>query len=85
MNNLISELKRNLKSDKNKAAKAASKARIERHSNENKVLKRLNSILKRKDIIDLDNDKIDTLRMLAYHFEDNKGMSATRLVKFLKE
>jgi len=58
---------------------------VKEHSEENKVLKRLNSILKRKDIINLDNDKIDALRLLAFHFEDNKGMSAARLVKFLKK
>jgi hypothetical protein len=75
-----SELKRDL----NKASQAATKKRVERHSNENKLLKRLNSILNRKDVINLDNNKVDALRMLAFHFEDNKGMSATRLVEILK-
>lgn len=56
----------------------------ETKTKEDKVLKRLNSLLKRKDIIDLDNDKVDALRMLAFHLEDNKDMSSARLVKFLK-
>jgi hypothetical protein len=51
---------------------------------EDKVLKRINSLLSRKDLVNLDNDKMDALRMLAFHLEDNKGMSSARLVKFLK-
>lgn len=45
---------------------------------------RLSSLLSRKDIIDSDNEKIDALRMLAFHIESNKEMSAASLVKFLK-
>lgn len=53
-------------------------------SEENKILRRINSLLSRKDIVDLDNDKIDALRLLTFHLESNKEMSATKLVKFLK-
>lgn len=46
-------------------------------------LKRLNSLLSRKDIIDLENDKVDTLRLLTYYLE-SKEIKSAQLVKFLK-
>lgn len=51
-------------------------------SNEMKMLK---TLLSRKDILKLDNDKIDTLRLLMLHFEDKNELSPTQLVKFLKK
>lgn len=51
---------------------------------ENKIIKRLNSLLSRKDIVNLENEKVDAIRMLAFHLESNKEMSSAQLVKFLK-
>ena len=50
-----------------------------------KELKRLKSLLSRKDVVDLDNDKIDALRMLVFYFENTDECSASKLVKFLKK
>lgn len=51
---------------------------------EDKTLNKINSLLSRKDVIDLENDKVDALRMLVFHLESNKEMTSTKLVKFLK-
>lgn len=48
------------------------------------TFQKINNILTRKDVIDLDNHKVDTLRMLLYHLENKKEMSISRLIKFLK-
>ena len=51
---------------------------------ENKVIKHINSLLSRRDIVDFENDKVDALRLLVYHLENKKEMSLIKLVKFLK-
>jgi hypothetical protein len=48
-----------------------------------KSLERINSILSRKDVINIENEKLDAIRLLAYYLED-KEMTAAQLVKFLK-
>ena len=68
----------------NRIGKESTKRVVEKGSEANKMLKRLNSLLSRKDIINVDNPKVDALRMLAFHLEDNKAMSAARLVEILK-
>lgn len=49
-----------------------------------KSLTRINSILSRKDVVDVDNNRVDAIRMLAYYLEDRE-ISAAQLVKFLKK
>lgn len=49
---------------------------------ESKLLDQINSVLLREDILKLDNDKVDTLRLLTYLIENDGKVS--RLVKFLK-
>ena len=73
-----------LETELNRIGNESVKRIVKKNSVENKLLNKMNSLLSRKDIINLDNDKVDALRMLIFHLEDNKGMSAARLVKFLK-
>lgn len=49
---------------------------------ENILLNKINTILSRKDILELENDRVDTLRMLTYLIENNGRPS--QLIKFLK-
>lgn len=48
-----------------------------------KTLQRINSILSRKDVQNIENDRLDAVRLLAYYLEE-KEMTAAQLVKFLK-
>ncbi len=48
-----------------------------------KTLQRINSILSRKDIQNVETERLDAVRLLAYYLEE-KEMSASQLVKFLK-
>ena len=48
-----------------------------------KTLQRINSILSRKDIQNVENERLDAVRLLAYYLEE-KEMTAAQLVKFLK-
>lgn len=66
------------------ASLVAAFERRKKQEETNKVIERINSLLTRKDIVNLENDKVDALRMLAFHLESNKEMSSARLVKFLK-
>lgn len=49
---------------------------------ENKLLNKINAILIRKDIVEINNDRVDTLRLLSYLLENNGKPS--QLIKFLK-
>lgn len=49
---------------------------------ENKLVEKINSILMRKDIVEINNDRVDTLRLLTYLLENNGKPS--QLIKFLK-
>lgn len=48
-----------------------------------KTLQRINSILSRKDMQNVENERLDAVRLLAYYLEE-KEMTAAQLVKFLK-
>lgn len=48
-----------------------------------KTLQRINSILSRKDVQNVENERLDAVRLLAYYLEE-KEMTAAQLVKFLK-
>ncbi len=48
-----------------------------------KSLDRINAILSRKDIQNVETDRLDAVRLLAYYLEE-KEMTAAQLVKFLK-
>lgn len=50
---------------------------------DSKSVDRLNSILKRKDVIEIDNQKADTVRMLTAYFE--KSISIKQLTDYLKK
>jgi len=67
-----------------------SNAQINRIVNDNsigvetdKTLQKINSILSRKDVQNVENGKLDAIRLLAYYFEE-KEMTVAQLVKFLK-
>jgi hypothetical protein len=75
--NAIKKLINNKVKENQKAEKAAM---IER----DRTMERINSFLDRKDIIDLDNEKIDAIRMLAFYLESSE-MKASNLAKFLKK
>lgn len=51
---------------------------------ESKELKSLKNLLSRKDVLALDNEKVDTLRLLMLHLEDKKNFNAKKFVDFLK-
>lgn len=51
---------------------------------ESDEIKRIKSLLLRKDVLDLDNDKVDAIRMLLLHLEDKKNFKVTNFVKYLK-
>ncbi len=48
-----------------------------------KSLNRINAILSRKDIQNVETERLDAVRLLAYYLEE-KEMTAAQLVKFLK-
>lgn len=56
-----------------------------KEKNENEEYKKLKSLLSRKDVIDLENDKVDALRMFLFHLENKTEFNTTRFVKFLKK
>ena len=50
-----------------------------------KTLNKINSLLSRKDMINVDNERLDAVRLLAYYLETNgREIKSTHLVKFLK-
>lgn len=68
----------------NKKKRVATINKIANESQESKVIKKLNSLLSRKDIVNLNNEKVDALRMLTFHLESNKELTSAQLVRFLK-
>lgn len=50
-----------------------------------KTLNKINSILCRKDMVNVENERLDAVRLLAYYLETSgKEMKSKELIKFLK-
>ena len=56
---------------------------IEKIIDTDRLLMKMDSFLNRKDIIDLENSKIDAIRLFVLYLED-KNFKSKDLVKFLK-
>ena len=50
----------------------------------NKTVDKINSILKRKDVVSLENEKVDAIRMLSYYLE-NKEAKISDFLNYLKK